>query len=147
MNLKSTALIILFTFISTISFAQSQKSIFFDRETQITKFHTIDELENLKKGDLITLYKERINEIITVLPYLALTNQPEVSLSDIGIKEDSDHLKILKQNHESTSDALETTKEMIGELVPYADTEKIIWSILYYEEIIKKIRIGIDGNF
>lgn len=147
MKSKSTFLFIFVAFTSIVSFSQSQKSIFFDRETQITKFHTIDELENLKKGDLITLYKERVNEIITVLPYLALTNQPEVSLSDIGIKEDSDHLKILKQNHEATSDALETTLEMIGELVPYADTEKIIWSILYYEEIIKKMRIGVDGTF
>lgn len=147
MKLKFFFFFVIVSFTSIPSFSQSQRSIFFDKETQITKFHTIDELEGLNKGDLIALYKERINEIITILPYLALTNRPEVSLSDIGIKEDSDHLKTLKENHEDTQDALKTTKEMVGELIPYADTGKIIWSILFYEDIIKKIRIGSEGTY
>ncbi|MBQ4803180.1 hypothetical protein J8L88_10005 [Aquimarina sp. MMG015] len=113
----------------------------------INKFHTIDELENLKKGQLVKLYIERANEIITVLPYIALTNEANVSLSDIGIKENSDNQKLLKKHHETTTDAFGSTSNLITEFVPYADTEKIIWSILYYEEMIKKIRIGVNGNF
>jgi len=145
--MKSITLLLFSLFLSFTSFSQSKKNIFFDQSTLITKFHTIDELENLKKGQLVKLYIERANEIITVLPYIALTNESEVSLSDIGIKENSDNLKLLKKHHETTTDAFESTSNLITEFVPYADTEKIIWSILYYEEMIKKIRIGVNGNF
>ncbi|GAA0717416.1 hypothetical protein GCM10009430_14330 [Aquimarina litoralis] len=134
-------------FITTLSFAQTKSNILFDQRTLIKKFHTIDQLEGLKKGELVKLYIERVNEVITVLPYIALSNEANVSLSDIGIKENSDNLKLLKKHHETTTEAFESTSNLITEFVPYADTEKIIWSILYYEEMIKKIRIGVNGNF
>lgn len=144
--MKSITLL-LTLFLTITSFAQSRNNIFFDKSTLITKFHTIDELEGLKKGELVNLYIKRTNEIITVLPYIGLTNETDVSLSDIGIKENSDNLKLLKKHHEITSEAFESTSNLITEFIPYADTEKIIWSILYYEEMIKKIRIGVNGNF
>lgn len=134
-------------FIAGVSYAQVKKNVFFDQKTLIHKFHTIDELENLKKGELIKLYTARINEITTILPYLALTNEADIKLSDIGIKESSDHLKSLGKHHITTVQAFESTKGMISEFVPYADTENIIWAILYFEEVIKKIRIGANGNF
>jgi len=145
--MKLITLLFFIFFLTTPNFAQSKKSIFFDKSTLTTKFHTIDELEGLKKGELVRLYIKRSNEIITVLPYIALTNESDVSLSDLGIKENSNNLKILNKHHESTTDAFETTNDLITEFIPYADTEKIIWSILYYEEMIKKMRIGVNGNF
>ncbi|MDY8136647.1 hypothetical protein [Aquimarina sp. 2201CG5-10] len=145
--MKSITLLLFALFMASTNFAQSKKNIFFDQQTQITKFHTIDELEDLKKGQLIKLYTDRANEIITIIPYLALSNEPGVSLGDIGIKENSDNLKILGKHHETTTDAFESTSNLISEFIPYADTEQIIWSILYFEEIIKKIRIGANGNF
>ncbi len=123
------------------------EAIFFTSNKQINKFHTISDLETKQKGELIKIYQERIEEIMTVLPFLSLTNQPGTRLKDIGIKEDSRHLKILKNKTESTEKNLEVTKEAIEELIAYADTGKIIWTILYYEEIIKKMRIGVNGNF
>ncbi|MFC5047222.1 hypothetical protein ACFSTE_08135 [Aquimarina hainanensis] len=141
-----TTLLFAILFIN-ISFAQSKDNIFFDQKTLINKFHTIDELEELKKGELISLYKYRVREILTIIPYLALANQADVSLGDNGIKEDSQNLKVLGKHHEATTKAFEVTNNMISEFVPYADTEKIVWSILYFEEIIKKIRIGANGNF
>lgn len=130
------------------SFAQKRDDgVFFVQEDQIAKFHTIGELENLRKGDLIKLYKDRIQEIITVVPFVALTNEANVRLSDVGIKEDSDHLKTLKKGTEATRESLEIMEETVDNLVPYADTERIIWSILYYEEIIKKMRIGVQNSF
>ncbi|GAA4274010.1 hypothetical protein U6A24_01285 [Aquimarina gracilis] len=145
--MKSLYITILAIFMVSIGYSQSKKNVFFDQSTLIGKFHTIDELEDLKKGELIKLYKQRINEIITVLPYLALTNEAGVKLSDIGIKENSGNLKSLDKHHEATLKALENTNDLITELIPYADTEKIIWAILYFEEVIKKIRIGASGNF
>ncbi len=143
-------LLISFVFFLLVNSVFSQKAneaTFFTQKKQITKFHTISDLENRKKGELIKLYQDRVEEIMTVLPFLSLTNEPGVRLEDIGIKEDSRHLKILKNNTESTEKNFETTKEAIEELVAYADTEKIIGTILYFEEIIKKMRIGVNGNF
>ncbi len=131
----------------SLGYSQSKKNVFFDQSILIGKFHTIDELEDLKKGELIRLYTQRVNEITTVLPYLALTNEAGVKLSDIGIKENSDNLESLDKHHEAIEEALESTNDLISEFIPYADTEKIIWGILYFEEVIKKIRIGPSGNF
>jgi hypothetical protein len=134
-------------FIINLSYTQTKKNVFFEQKILTTKFHTIDELENLKKGALIKLYTDRVNEIITVIPYLALANEAGVKLLDIGIKESSDHLKLLNKHHNVNEGLLESTEGLISEFIPYADTEKIIWAILYYEEVIKKIRIGANGNF
>ncbi|AXT61134.1 hypothetical protein D1816_12515 [Aquimarina sp. AD10] len=139
---------IIFILIINSVFAQSiNDAVFFTPSKQINKFHTIGDLEALKKGELIALYQDRVEEIMTILPLLSLTNEAGVRLKDIGIKEDSRHVKILKSNKESTTKNLVTTKKAIEELVPYADTGKIIWTILYYEEVIKKMRIGSNGSF
>ncbi|RZS92309.1 hypothetical protein [Aquimarina brevivitae] len=137
----------LLVIISFSAFSQSKKNIFFDQKTLITKFHTIGELENLKKGELIKLYSERVKEIMIVLPYIALTNEAGVSLQDVGIKEESDNIKVLDKHHDAVLDAFENTQELVTELIPYADTENIVSSILYFEEIIKKVRIGVDEGF
>jgi len=143
-------LLVSFIFLLPILSTYGQKkdgTIFFEKKDQIFKFHTIDQLENLKKGELITLYQDRIKEIITVLPFLSLTNEPGVRLEDVGIKEDSNHVKSLKKTTEATQEAVDIANVAIEELVPYADTEKIVLTILYFEEIIKKMRIGVHGNF
>ncbi|WP_103069990.1 hypothetical protein [Aquimarina sediminis] len=145
--MKLLSIIFFSLFITNLSYSQTKKNVFFDQQALINKFHTIDELENLKKGELIKLYADRVNEIMTVLPYLALTNEAGVKLSDIGIKESSDHLKSLNKYHTTTLESVESTGTIISDFIPYADTEKIIWAILYFEEIIKKIRIGANGNF
>ncbi len=145
--MKTLTSILFIIFIASYSHAQSKKNVFFDQNIMTGKFHTIDQLEELKKGELIQLYTERVKEITTILPYLALTNEAGVSLSDIGIKESSDHLKSLDKFHETTLETIEGTDDVISEFIPYADTEKIVWAILYFEEIIKKIRIGANGNF
>ncbi|UZO81166.1 hypothetical protein NBT05_01520 [Aquimarina sp. ERC-38] len=121
--------------------------VFFIKKDQISKFHTITDLQELKKGDLLKLYIDRFKEIATVLPYIAITHEADVRLSDVGIKEDSDHIKILKKSTDATTESLETISESIQDLVAYADTEKIIWTILFYEETIKKMRIGVQEGF
>ncbi|AXT51371.1 hypothetical protein D1818_11210 [Aquimarina sp. BL5] len=147
--LKSKLLIgfIFFLFFQYTNAQEKDEAIFFAKRDQITKFHTINDLENLKKGELIKLYQDRVREIVTVIPFLSLTNEPGVRLGDLGIKEDSGHIKSLKKSSEATKEAINTAQTSIEELVPYADTEKIILTILYYEEIIKKMRIGVTRSF
>jgi len=139
---------IFFLTILSTSYGQTKdEAIFFDQTSLITKFHTIKDLENLKKGELINLYQERVKEIITVIPYLSLTNEAGVRLKDLGIKEDTDNLKTLRKSVDATKEALTVTNNSIEELVAYADTEKIVLTILYFEEIIKETRIGVNRNF
>ncbi|GAA0717397.1 hypothetical protein [Aquimarina litoralis] len=147
--LKSNILIgfIFFLFIQNTHGQKKDEAIFFQKKHQITKFHTISDLENLKKGELIKLYQDRIKEIVTVLPFLSLTNEPDVRLADLGIKEDSGHIKSLKKSTETAEEAVNVFQTSIEELVPYADTEKIILTILYFEDIIKKMRIGVTRSF
>ncbi len=137
----------LLLFINSIYAQKVEEATFFSKSKQINKFHSISDLESLKKGELIMLYQDRVEEIMTILPFLSLTNEANVRLSDIGIKEDSRHVKVLKNNKDTIAKSIETTKGAIEELVAYADTEKIIWTILYFEEIIKKMRIGVNGNY
>lgn len=142
--------LICFILLLAVLSAQAQgkdEAIFFSSKDQVSRFHTISDLEDLKKGDLIKLYQERVSEILTVLPFISLANEPDVRLQDVGIKEDSGHLKTLKKKKDATQNNLENTTLAIEELVPYADTEKIIWTILYYEEIIKKMRLGTQGGY
>jgi len=140
-----TLLLITLTF-SGISAQTKKKGVFFDNDKLINRFHTIDELQDLNKGALIELYLERAREIFVVLPYLSLTNKPGTSLSDAGIKEDSDKIKIVEKNNEIADRAFVYTTNTIKELVPYSDTDKIIWAVLYFEEMIKKMRLGKEGN-
>ncbi|MBW1294608.1 hypothetical protein [Aquimarina litoralis] len=146
--LKSQFLIgfIFFLFIQYSYGQKKDEAIFFNKKDQITRFHTISDLENLKKGQLIKLYQDRIKEIVTVLPFLSLTNEPDVRLSDLGIKEDSNHIKSLKKSTEASQEAITAFQTSVEELVPYADTEKIILTILYFEDIIKKMRIGVTRS-
>ncbi len=145
--MKQLSLLLFLFLLTNISFTEAQNNVLFNKKVQTPKFHTIDDLKALKKGDLLKLYVRRIYEINTVLPYMALTNEPEVSLSDLGIRENSDNLKMLEDHHDVNKEAFKTSSEMMNQFIAYADTEKIILSILYFEEIIKKMRIGVGSNF
>ncbi|AXT61132.1 hypothetical protein D1816_12505 [Aquimarina sp. AD10] len=140
---KLILLLLLISSLSTLT-AQSRKNpaILYKADKLVSRFHTIDELQDLNKGDLIKLYLERTREIFIVIPYLSLTNKPGTSLQDLGIQADSDHVKVVEKNIEIADRAFEYTENTIKKLVPYSDTDDIIWSILYFEEVIKKMRLG-----
>lgn len=147
-SFKTLSVLFMLLCFSFSAFSQKRDdAVFFLPKDQIKKFHTLNDLQNLKKGELLDLYSKRFHEIIAALPYIALTNEPGVRLSDIGIKEDHDHKKLLKKNVEESEDYLETTNETIENLIAYADTERLILSILYYEEIIKQLRMGVQNSF
>ncbi len=141
------SILTLIVFIFSLNALHAQKeNIFFTNDKLSNKFHTIDELKDLNKGELINLYSERVREIMIILPYLPLANKPGVSMRDVGITETSDNVKIVKKNNEIADRAYEYTQNTINTLIPYADTDKIIWSILYFEEMIKEMRLGTNGR-
>jgi len=146
--MKKILLFIILTFSLTIAQAQSKgNGVLYAATKTINKFHTIDELEQLNKGALLRLYTARTKEILITIPYTALTNKAGTTLNDVGIKSDSKTLKVVEKNKEIADRAFVYTENTINELVAYADTDNLIWSILYFEEIIKKMRLGKNGDY
>lgn len=127
--------------------AQTTTKTFFGKLDRVNKFHTIDDLEDASKGELATIYLERNKELTTVLPFIALTTKPDQKLEDVGIRNDTHNNKLLYK-YKTTEKKLSTTNSnILGEFISYADSDNLIWSILYMEDIIKKLRLGFKGNF
>ncbi len=140
-------LIILLVAISTQTSAQIAPKTLFGKLDQVNKFHTIDDLEDSSKGDLVKLYIERNNELITVLPFIGLTTKPDQKLQDVGIRSTPSNEKLLAKYKTNEKKLLRANSKITAELISYADSENLIWSILYMEDIIKKLRLGFKGNF
>ena len=122
--MKHIILILSIALFTSISFAQDS-NVLFEKEKSTLKFHTIEDLAQLKKGQLLELYISRVYEITTVLPYMSLTNEPGTTLGDLGIREDSDNIKILEKQHEVNVAAFKYAKETMTQFIAYADTDKM----------------------
>lgn len=137
--------IILFSFcfflFAGASFAQKNKtpkSIIPDG-VAIKKYHSKSELERMQKGELLVLYTERIESLVKLLPYIAFATKPGITMSTLGIPNDSDNRKILDNQFEATDTFLETTNEFQKRILPYSDTNNLISAILFYEETMKSL--------
>ncbi|GGA69137.1 hypothetical protein GCM10008015_07360 [Flavobacterium palustre] len=105
----------------------------------IRKYYDLKELQNLKKGELLELYIERINVLVKTLPYIALATKPGVTLTDLGIPNDNDNKKVLTEQEEITNDFLNTTVAFQRKMTPYSDTKNLIAAILFYENTLKSL--------
>jgi hypothetical protein len=114
------------------------KSIIMEN-VDIKKYHNIDELESMAKGDLLLLYKERVSSLIKIMPYLAFATKPGVTMETLGIPNDSDNRKALENQHDETESYIENTAEFQDIILPYSDTNKLIAAILFYEETLKAL--------
>lgn len=141
MKIKSILMCVGLFLVVGIGFAQKKneaKSIIND-QVSIKKYYNKEELERLPKGDLLTLYTERIETLIETLPYIAFATKPGVTMSTLGIPNDSDNRKILDAKFEATEEFLEAIEEFQGKILPYSDTNKLISAILFYEDILKSL--------
>jgi hypothetical protein len=126
---------------ANIGFSQNKKdpkSIIIEG-VSIKKYHNIEDLERMQKGELLVLYIERIESLIKILPYIAFATKPGVTMSTLGIPNDKDNRKVLDDQHEATDDYLEKTIEFQKIILPYSDTNKLISAILFYEEALKSL--------
>ena len=139
MNFK----IIVFSFClcTGIGFAQNKKDAksIISEKVAIKKYHSNDELERMQKGELLTLYIERIQSLVETLPYIAFATKPGVTMTSLGIPNTNDNRKILDNQFEATADYLEATTEFQKTILPYSDTKNLIAAILFYEEIMKSL--------
>lgn len=105
----------------------------------IKKYHNLKELQDMKKGELLDLYTERITVLVKTLPYIALATKPGVTLNDLGIPDNNDNKKSLIEQEKSTSDFLNVTVEFQRRMMPYSDTKNLIAAILFYENTLKAL--------
>lgn len=124
-----------------ISFAQKKKApkSFISEKVTIKKYHNKGELERMQKGELITLYSERIQVLIRTLPYVAFATKPGITMTTLGIPNNNDNKKALENQFDSTDEYLEKAEEFHSVYLPYSDTGNLIAGILYYEEIMKSL--------
>lgn len=105
----------------------------------IKKYHTIEDLERMHKGELLNLYTERVESLVKLLPYIAFATKPGVTLTALGIPNDSNNIKILDRNLEATQNYLEINGQFQRQILPYSDTKNLIAAILFYEETMKSL--------
>ena len=124
-----------------IGFAQKKndaKSIISDK-VSIKKYHNKEELDRMQKGELLVLYKERIESLVKLLPYIAFATKPGVTMTTLGIPNNNDNRKALEDQFEATDDFLESTIEFQNRILPYSDTSNLVSAILFYEETMKSL--------
>lgn len=112
----------------------------------ITKYHTYDELNKMSKGDLLTLYSERIEVIVNILPNIAFATKPTVTMASLGIPETKDNKKALEANQEASVEYFDSTIEFQRKILPYSDTNNLIAAILFYEETLKSLHTYNEFN-
>lgn len=105
----------------------------------IKKYYNKEELERLQKGELLTLYTERIEALVETLPYIAFATKPGVTMATLGIPHDKENSKILDAKFDATSAFLTSNRGFQNKILPYSDTRKLISAIMFYEEILKSL--------
>lgn len=145
LNMKKNILIIgVFLLVSTNSLiAQNKKEkapeSIISKVALIKKYYDLKELKEMKKGELIALYTERIKVLVRTLPYIALATKPGISMADLGIPSDSENKKIFETQAEATEKFLEPTIEFQTKILPYSDKNSLIMAILFYESTLKSL--------
>ncbi|MFD2908546.1 hypothetical protein ACFSX9_07330 [Flavobacterium ardleyense] len=105
----------------------------------ISKFHNLKELQDMSKGQLIPLYKERVKILYNVFPYIGVTPQPGVSFADLGIPASKENVSALDQEIVNRSQFIDNNEKFLDAILPYSDTKNIIDAILFYEEVLKMV--------
>ncbi|MFN8416058.1 MAG: hypothetical protein U0U66_06975 [Cytophagaceae bacterium] len=129
-------------FFSLNSQAQSNKSggelTYVNASAKLTKTHTRAELEAMGKLDLTKIYQERIAIITELVPYLALHSKPGATLTEMGIPKTKENVAHLEKEVANKTEYLGSVNQTLTDVIPYADKENIIWSILFFEEMIQR---------
>lgn len=150
MNMKTKLLVFCAIFFITTSTIFSQKKDdpkgLISQKVSIKKYHDRDELDLMNKGELLNLYIERIEVIVKILPNIAFTNKPGVTIKSLGIPDTKDHRKALEENIEAASDYFDNTIEFQTKILPYSDKTNLIAAILFYEQTLKSLHTYNEFN-
>jgi hypothetical protein len=143
-NLLTIALLL----VTTLSNAQKkdEQPYIISKDVAIEKYHDRDELNDMQKGKLLTLYNRRIEVIIKILPNIAFATKPGVTMSSLGIPDTKENRSALEDNIEATTTYFDNTMEFQKIVLPYSDKNNLISAILFYEETLKALHTYDDFN-
>ncbi len=110
----------------------------FVKTEKVTKFYTKEELNKLPKLDLIEIYKSRLVYLIEVLPFISLHPEPGSTFHDMAIPETEANIAHLDKETKNKQAFVKSLSETLDDVIPYSEKSNIIWSILYFDEMIKK---------
>ncbi|MBC7451584.1 MAG: hypothetical protein H7259_08870 [Cytophagales bacterium] len=139
-HLVLTLLVIMLIPVSNVCAQKSAATslTYVSAKAKLTKVYTREELEKMGKLELTTIYQERIAIITEIIPYLALHSKPGATLSEMGIPQTAANTDHLEKEVKNKQVYLSSVNETLDDIIPYADKQNIIWSILFFEEMILK---------
>ena len=139
---------VVFLLVTTITFSQKRDDAQYiiSGDVGINKYHDQEELESMRKGELLSLYNVRIEIIIKILPNIAFATKPGVTMNSLGIPDTKDNRRALKENIEATTTYFDNTIEFQKIVLPYSDRASLISAILFYEETLKALHTYNDFN-
>ncbi|RXJ51461.1 hypothetical protein [Gelidibacter gilvus] len=146
MKSKLTLLCMVFLLMTSYGFAQKDPQSIITGKVSIAKYHDRTELDQLPKGELLTLYNERIEVIVKILPNIAFATKPGVTMSSLGIPDTKDNRKALEENVKAVNTYFESTMSFQNKVLPYSDKSNLISAILFYEETLKSLHTYSEFN-
>lgn len=105
---------------------------------KIQKFYTKEELNKLPKLDLIAVYKSRLTYLIEVLPFISLHPEPGSTFHDMAIPETEANIAHLDKETKNKQAFVKSLSQTLDDVIPYSEKSNIIWSIVFFDEMIKK---------
>ncbi|TDU40317.1 hypothetical protein BXY82_2364 [Gelidibacter sediminis] len=146
MKTKLTILSVAFLLITSSGFAQKEPQSIISGKVSIAKYHDRADLDKLPKGELLTLYNERIEVIVKILPNIAFATKPGVTMTSLGIPDTKDNRKALEENIKASQTYFDSTIEFQNKVLPYSDKTNLISAILFYEETLKSLHTYSEFN-
>ena len=148
MKFKFSLLTLVFLLFTTLGIAQkkSKQPSIISEDVAISKYHDRDELEDMRKGQLLQLYNARIEVIIKILPNIAFATKPGVTMNSLGIPDTKENRSALQDNIDATTTYFDNTIEFQKIVLPYSDKNNLIAAILFYEETLKALHTYDDFN-
>lgn len=141
--MKTRIILICLTFFlaTSVGFAQKNKPArsIINPKVGIKGYHNKEDLERMPKGQLLTLYVERIESLVKLLPYIAFATKPGVTMETLGIPTDKDNTEALDNQYEETANFLATNTNFQKRILPYSDKSDLVAAILFYEETLKSL--------
>lgn len=146
MKTKLTLLCMLFLLMTTVGFAQKDAQSIITGKVSIAKYHDRSELDQMPKGDLLTLYNERIEVIVKILPNIAFATKPGVTMASLGIPDTKENKKALEDNIKAVNTYFDSTMSFQNKVLPYSDKSNLVAAILFYEETLKSLHTYSEFN-
>ncbi len=126
--------------------SSKSENTYVSANAKLSKVHTKEELDKLGKIELTEIYKERISIISEIVPYLALHPKPGASLKEMGIPQTTENGTHLEKEVKNKAAYIASVNETLDDIIPYADKQNIIWSIMFFERIIQEADYNLDGT-